>query len=783
MYCFAECGAHGKFEYCLSRQPGCVVGCHCHPGYYFDTDTKICEPNLKLTQFRRNFNLEPTRIPVINYESMTFTTLNPVDEKVEAIAKDTDDLGDWLYNQFFKTIENQVINKTDSEKLNTRRSGNSRPVKPKKRSRKKSKKPKKKKHTIKKGLRSKLLRITEDDSLFDSSSTESDSSSSGSSSDSSDDHDHRKIVMINKKPTPPLPSFIFLPNVDTPFYPPIGLPVPPIPPPMYPMVPVPPVGMVFPWTTTTTMVATKSETPSTTISSTSVSSTTVSTTTQETSPSISDKPPNTPESSNPGLRNMGRAGRHKEQQYSPNNNMGLNNKMLQKIQAKMKKRNKKAHARNELEDIDILGPPFTDMPVDKSAEYHPQSIGDTPKQEDVDFKYLSQLIHKVDLNKTVPSFMANEVPNYGDAISAITRKSYQSSAPIYPYNFPNNEKNIPKTVLHTSHKQRPVSKADDVNDSYFTNLGKQIASLIRKINSDGMEQQIDIELQRQNTHDIIQATNMLSEHRFLQGRSYWERFVRSPLNSFLSFFKKNDADMHSNEHLISIENQVNVATAIARPFSLDELENMANIMEQTNLKQKHVQYHPTKRTTTLNDQYKFNLLPQLNRQINVKVTLTGASGEVSRPKKEQVVSMPYQPYTNAIMHPPPKVHPQSQKQDLNLTKINRTRSAFDMSKLNALKKFLQLQPLITPLHQQVSRIVQRNVTNAKPPTANHLIKYNLNPFVLNYKSVNYVNNNHNINKYHMQRSFLPYHLPIYKPKPTKSSYFHHESHHFDYFDK
>lgn len=39
-----ECGEHGRFEYCIDGIPGCIVGCHCHPGYYFDTETKICEP-------------------------------------------------------------------------------------------------------------------------------------------------------------------------------------------------------------------------------------------------------------------------------------------------------------------------------------------------------------------------------------------------------------------------------------------------------------------------------------------------------------------------------------------------------------------------------------------------------------------------------------------------------------------------------------------------------------------------------------------------------------------
>lgn len=205
--------------------------------------------------YRRQYALEPTRSPVMTFTPVyipTPTTANPVEEKVNAIAKDTDDIGDWLYNQFFKTIENQVINSTDDVKA-TRRSGNevAKPV-PKilRRSRKKSKKKTKNKKLKKKGLRRKLLRITEDDSLFDSTSSSDQSSSASSSSSGSEtsteeddkEHGHRKLLMFNKKSTPSLPSFIFLPNVETPFYPPIGLPPPPIIP-MYPMVPVPPVGL------------------------------------------------------------------------------------------------------------------------------------------------------------------------------------------------------------------------------------------------------------------------------------------------------------------------------------------------------------------------------------------------------------------------------------------------------------------------------------------------------------------------------------------------------------
>ncbi|CAG9788749.1 unnamed protein product [Diatraea saccharalis] len=603
-----ECGAHGKFEYCVNRQPGCVVGCHCHPGYYFDTDTKICEHNLKLTQLRRHFDLEPTRVPIINYKSVTiptFTTLSAVDEKVEAIAKDTDDLGDWLYNQFFKTIENQVINNTDNNVLNTRRSGNSDPVKPKRRSRKKSKKTKmKKKHTsIKKGLRSKLLRITEDDSLFDSSSrssSESDSSSSESKSDSSDDHDHRKIVMINKKSTPSLPSFIFLPNVETPFYPPIGLPAPPIMP-MYPMVPVPPMGFGY-YTESTTVL---SSTPSSSSTSQSIPS--------------SSAPTETPSSTNVIITTIAPSTETTKTSDISETTTLINEETSDITEAPPESENPALRSR----DLDNFDSPFFNMPAEKSSEreFYQPSVNYMAKPEDVDFKYLTELIHKIDLNKTGPRSLTNQIP-----LSVLTRKSnYQNSAPVYTNSENGITENYLPYYLQIPHKPRPISKADEMNDSYFTNLGKQIASLISNFNSNG-EQQVNIELQRQNSPDNIQTANLLSENRFTQGRSYWERFVRSPLKSLLPFINKNNQEIQSNENLISIENQVNVATATRRPFSLQELENMANIAQQAIMKPKRVQYQPTKRTTNtnINNQYTVNLLPQLNRRINYPVTLANA---------------------------------------------------------------------------------------------------------------------------------------------------------------
>lgn len=204
-------------------------------------------------EYRRLYVAEPTRVPLTSPSDVSQSDPTPTTTTTatESITRDTDDLGDWLYNQFFKTIETQVINNTDKSKVLTRRSG-SNPLKKPMRLRRYKKFKSTSKRAKKKNddLRRKLLRITEDDSLFDS-TFDSDSEDSSSYSESMSieenpsihidkkDHDQRKLIIFNKKPKMPLPSFVFLPNYETPFYPPLGLPMPP-PMPMYPMVPVPP---------------------------------------------------------------------------------------------------------------------------------------------------------------------------------------------------------------------------------------------------------------------------------------------------------------------------------------------------------------------------------------------------------------------------------------------------------------------------------------------------------------------------------------------------------------
>ncbi|XP_063829295.1 uncharacterized protein LOC135078682 [Ostrinia nubilalis] len=752
-----ECGRHGRFEYCIDGIPGCVVGCHCHPGYYFDTDSKICEPNTKLTNdYRRHYRLEPTRAPMVTFGQLTIptlTTTNPIDEKVDTITKDTDDLGDWLYNQFFKTIENQVINSTDDEKM-TRRSGSQFP-KPKslRRSRKRSRKTSKRKKSKKKGLKKKIMRITEDDSLFDSSSDSSSdesSSSTESDSDSSDDeHGHRKILLLNKKPKPPLPSFIFLPNtaVNTPFYPPIGLPPPPAIVPMYPMVPVPPVDYQghadcnddSKTTTTTT---------TTTTASSSADTTTDTTTAAATQDTTTDTVLRARES--PALRSSKHGHRNK----------------LQQFREKMKRRNKPP-SMNFLDNYPDPETPYANDPEAPPIPFDFRSkdmYDQIPPIEDVDFKYLSQLIHKIDLNKTKPDLPLQLRQRMMDAPNRPFRRTYSVNPPAH---------------YDLTQKLRPASKADEVNDSYYSNLGKQIASLIRKVDTDG-ERRINIEIEQQN-QDPMQT--ILNENRY-SPRSYWERFIRSPLKQ--SFMDRKEINRHSSESLFDLEDQVRIAAEIERTLSLQELENIANIMQTT---QSKISQKSSKNVTPVSSSrgYNINLLPRFNRRANsVKDVESKKMIAEEKTSSNMVTTLHRNIYPthisqNAVMY--------NNNINKNETQQNLTILAESKNKLNFLSNILKLKaPHKTPLHHQVSRIVHKNITNPKMIPAQQIVKYQLNPMMINYKSLKYIGNNHN-KQYQVQQSFMPFNMPFFS-KPTakyigrnsKPSYFHHELHHFDYFE-
>ncbi|XP_026321637.1 uncharacterized protein LOC113231529 [Hyposmocoma kahamanoa] len=656
-----ECGEHGRFEYCIDGIPGCIVGCHCHPGYYFDTETKICEPNAKLVQdYRRLYFGETTRIPLEAYTSdtennLTPTTLNPIEPQIDNIAKDADDLGDWLYNQFFKTIESQVINKTETVRPPTRRSesgpgnfsksinkdikkksGRRNEGKSRKKLRAQGRKDKKKKET----LRRKLLRISEDDSLFDSSDSQDTYTESSSESDYSDtsdsegtshesdkdgngkrcdkdgEHGHRKILMINKKPKLPLPPFIFLPQFETPFYPPIPLPPPPVMP-MYPMVPVPPMPP-FPYPVTCpddekTETTTKKDEPVTEkpdikpdnktdkspnhITTVKLSDTT-SPSSSETE-STSDPNNESDPTETPSLRNL-----------KKKKNVRLGKTSIADGE-QMKKKNK----RKKKPITPYLPDPFVDM-------YNPQDflmkdfdkdsfisktkqIEDKSGPSDVDFKYLAQLIHKLGPNDT-----KKIDDTKWDMITPLRRTLSQIEGTgnhlIKTDDFFQTRRNFDTHV-------RNLERHDDL---YYTKLGQQIASLIRNvdgINGRQSEQvsnslsnigvdlhQLGPNLFNQSSSSSLQGSSLQpNQNPYLYNvkksapsssqqilyenygpRSYWERSVRS--------LRYPEVLHPKTDNLYKLENRLIIVASTERPLSLTELENILTIMVKAKTQlQKH----------------------------------------------------------------------------------------------------------------------------------------------------------------------------------------------------
>lgn len=444
---------------------------------------------------------------------------------------------------------------------------------------------------------------------------------------------------------------------------------------------------------------------------------------------------------------------------------------MQKLREKMKKRHKQPllkHFPENYQDQDQdqdPETPYSNNPEPPSEPFNFRSrdmYNSIPPMEDVDFKYLSQLIHKIDLNKTKPAMPFKLKPRTIDLPNQPFRRNYQYTQPVH-YN--------------PTQKMRPASKADETNDSFYSNLGKQIASLIRKVDSDG-ERQINIEIEQQN-QDPMQT--MFNENRYAP-RSYWERFVRSPLKGRQSHAE--DLINHlkeSNEHLFNLEDQVNVATAIERVINLEELENIANVMQRTQSKSRQISSKNVIPATSSRS-YNINLLPRFNRRANtiihVKEKLSNNQVDKVTPNKNAVSTHQYNTYPTRIRNNEIMFN-----KDRNETNKDISTSPINKNKLDYLNNILK-SPQKTPLHYQVSRIFNKNMTNPKTVSAQQVMNYQFNPMILNYK---YVGNNHN--QYQVQRSLMPFHMPFFsnptaqsKARSGQPSYFHHETHHFDYFD-
>lgn len=467
--------------------------------------------------------------------------------------------------------------------------------------------------------------------------------------------------------------------------------------------------------------------------------------------------------------------------------------LQRRLRNKMKKRMK-------IPPINALGDEFKDLEMAYANAFNPTQLSqpmleDFSPMNDVDFKYLSQLIHKVDLNKTKPGVIPKPTPNRMiiDQLNVNPmipmRRSYTAQNPTPPAYYSNQK------------SARPISKADEENESFYSNLGKQIASLIRKVDTNGGSE-IDIQIEQNHLPIKSPMQTVFNENRY-SPRSYWERFVRSPLKHEHTLNQQLDNFKHSNEHLFDLENQVNVATAIERIMSLQELENIANIMEKKHAQLPHteiIQLKPKRKPIAdKNKHFNINLLPILRNGPNSKSHFQenniknkhGYKEPIDRniifatrntnPKNNRQNVLSFDKHINYINN-----SPATNINNINVTQKNRVNSTMNIRK-DLFQKLLK-SPQITPLHEQVSRIVQRNATiPARTMSAQHnILNYPLNPLRLNYKTLTLNHVGKSLKQYHAQGDIIPFPVFSHTIKSSrtnvKPSYFQHEFRHFDFFN-
>lgn len=148
-------------------------------------------------------------------------------------------------------------------------------------------------------------------------------------------------------------------------------------------------------------------------------------------------------------------------------------------------------------------------------------------------------------------------------------------------------------VEPTTHSNPHIQKAED---AYFSNLGRQIASLVRNV-----ETKLDNNIVNEPTNQQETASpHSNTPHAF------WERSVRSPLTRFKNYFDKLRFDKHSGEkNLFSLENEVKTLATTMAPLTLQDLENILSTLQKAQAEMKKSKQSPDQSNGSLN----VNLLP------------------------------------------------------------------------------------------------------------------------------------------------------------------------------
>lgn len=432
---------------------------------------------------------------------------------------------------------------------------------------------------------------------------------------------------------------------------------------------------------------------------------------------------------------------------------------------------------------DYMMEPFAlDEQNDKTVDE--QSL---PNGDDVDFKYLAQLIHRVD-----PKLLNSEdfIKNRMQAME----QNEDKNQPILE-----NQPVLENQPSRRFNVNRFLPRPNEPDDTYYSNLGQQIAALIRKFDSDG-HHQIDIEVDQK---PIAPAHPVFNENNFAS-RSYWERSVRSPLQNIQEYTDEGYPQTNYR-NLFNLENKVeNVATTV-RTFSLNDLENVVYLMDRAKSSLRRDQAKSMKGKQKSNGNLAFNLLPRLKagvdntRRNSVTKHHINIINNIKLKNKTNTSndSIPLNPYLHGAL--------------LNNFKHIDTHdlllSSFGMIPIHDKLKNLNQTDIKenNAIPQVIEAILRRDYNNT--PVFNHIkntstidspvadsyimshlnkprnLAYQLAPMQKHsFKNTKYYHdeNNHYVHEKEsipFQFSHDPRHL-----KPIKPSYFHHELHHFDYFE-
>lgn len=269
------------------------------------------------------------------------------------------------------------------------------------------------------------------------------------------------------------------------------------------------------------------------------------------------------------------------------------------------------------------GDSFLDNRMINDEYLNNNEINSKPMREDgtyndnVDFKYITELIHRVDLNNK-----SNDLPpiefNPLDSIESYRLpKIHKTQFDDYsvPFDMADGRK------MNRPMNNKPNNKPDE---SYYANLGRQIATVIRNIDS-------------KDNIKVQETPGKITNEQYFNNnspKSFWERSVRSPLTYLKTKNKKFEYLKRSNELLFDIENKVEIIASTAPTLSLQEIENIVKIMEAAKRKIQVETKTNVRNSETFSTNVNINLLPQKTHILrnNYKNSLLPYTNKVQQEK-------------------------------------------------------------------------------------------------------------------------------------------------------